>query len=65
MMDGIMIGLLLTAIPVVAYLDFLILRGAFEAEYKVKVKWTYWLVPTFMEVVMFLAGFGLAILVTR
>lgn len=46
-------------IPIIAYVDYLVLRGAFESEYGVKVKWTYWIVPTFMEMMMFFAGAGM------
>lgn len=52
---------LLISVPIIAYCDYLILKSAFEAEYGVKVKWTYWIVPTFMEIIMFLVGIGLAI----
>ena len=49
----------LMATPIIAYCDYLVLRSAFEADYGVKVKWTYWIIPTFMEIIMFLAGGGL------
>jgi hypothetical protein len=59
MSNEIYLFLWVACIPVIAYMDMLVFRKAFIAEFGLEPKWTYWLVPTFMEIMMFFAGCGM------
>jgi hypothetical protein len=59
MSNEIFLLLWVAILPIIAYMDMVVFRKAFKAEFGLEPKWTYWLVPTFMEMMMFFAGCGM------
>jgi hypothetical protein len=61
-MNAQLIVLILPAIPIVAYCDYIMFRRNWESEYHINVKWQDWIMPVFMEFLMFFLGIAFATL---
>jgi hypothetical protein len=52
---------MIPAIPIIAVVDYFVYKSAMENEIKVHgVTWKLWVIPTFLELMMFFAGYGIA-----
>ena len=61
-MSEIVFVLVLVFIPVIAVVDSLVLGKALECENcKLPKDWRYFIIPSFLEIILFLAGYGLGV----